>query len=207
MSTDEFFEAIASGDADRVATAVATDSSLLAACHSTGATPMRFAVYNFHRELIPILRTPSIDFWTACTIGDLDAILANPPSDLDVLSPDGFAPVALAAAFGANDVVKYLLDEGADSDQRSTALGGVTAIHAAIFGRNELAVRLLMDAGADIDAKQASGYTALHGAAANGMLQTVIALRESGADVEATTDDGKRPIDLAQSDEIRKALA
>ncbi len=49
--------------------------------------------------------------------------------------------------------------------------------------------------------------TPLHVAAMNGHLTVVELLLKHGADTKFVDDDGKLPIDLAKTDEVKKALA
>ena len=55
----------------------------------------------------------------------------------------------------------------------------------------------LLDAGADVNARERSGRTALHAAAAKGYSDVVKLLVERGADVAAKDIDGATPIDAA----------
>jgi ankyrin repeat protein len=64
--------------------------------------------------------------------------------------------------------------------------------------RRSLAVaRLLLDRGADINARQAGGFTPLHGAAANGDRTMSELLVDRGADPSARNDEGRTPSELA----------
>ena len=58
--------------------------------------------------------------------------------------------------------------------------------------------RLLLDAGADPDARQASGWTPLHSAAHNGDLELVELLLARGADPAAANDDGTTVLSMAE---------
>lgn len=63
--------------------------------------------------------------------------------------------------------------------------------------RNDIA-RLLIDHGADVNAKAENDLTLLHTAAARGNLESARLLLEHGADINATTKDGKTPMAYAQ---------
>jgi ankyrin repeat protein len=72
-----------------------------------------------------------------------------------------------------------------------------TPLHSAASSRQPEFVAMLLDAGADADARQGQGWTALHAAARNGDLASVEALLAAGADPTATNDDGASVRDLA----------
>lgn len=98
--------------------------------------------------------------------------------------PHGF-PLIVASRQGHNEVVKLLLDHGADINANTPGRSkGHTALRAASLGfRNATiaVVRLLLERGADIDAQSDSEGTALHEAV--GVRNTEIArlLLEKGA--------------------------
>ncbi|CAK9100631.1 unnamed protein product [Durusdinium trenchii] len=98
--------------------------------------------------------------------------------------------LVLAASCGHLEVVRLLLEAGADKDAADT--DGSTALQfAAGKGHCHLkVVRLLLEAGADKDAADTDGSTALHFAARNGHLKVVQLLREAGADKDAADTDG-----------------
>ena len=58
-------------------------------------------------------------------------------------------------------------------------------------------VKALIEAGADLNAKENDGWTALHLAACNGKLDCVKALIEAGADLNAKDNDGWTALHLA----------
>ena len=64
-----------------------------------------------------------------------------------------------------------------------------------------------MEAGADLDAKTDEGCSPLAGAARNGHVEAVRFLLREGADVTATTNDGKNPLDVAESFERDEVAA
>ena len=77
----------------------------------------------------------------------------------DRLSPPGLQPLHLAAAAGNMPVIQLLLKSGAKIDALSNA--GETPLHIAAQNAN-LAVPVLLQAGADASRKTARGDTALH---------------------------------------------
>jgi ankyrin repeat protein len=75
--------------------------------------------------------------------------------DLDrartLLAPDDALPAYEAAAFGRIDRLRRLLDDD-PAAANAWSPDGFSALHLAIFGGSEDAVRLLVDRGADVDA-------------------------------------------------------
>ena len=68
-----------------------------------------------------------------------------------LLAPDHELPAYEAAAFGRTDRLRRLLEED-PANARTWSPDGFTALHLAIFGGSEEAVRLLVEHGADLDA-------------------------------------------------------
>jgi len=73
----------------------------------------------------------------------------------------------------------------------------VLPLHEAGSNGHEAVVRLLLEQGADVEAKINDGWTALHEAARGGHEAVVRLLLEKGADVEAKTDDGWKALHRA----------
>ena len=71
------------------------------------------------------------------------AALDRHPEQLDTYSPEGFTPLALAAHFGHLEVMRLLIDRGADVNRVATHRLAVTPLHAALFGRQVEAALLL----------------------------------------------------------------
>ena len=79
---------------------------------------------------------------------------------VDVSSGNGFTALHYATLFNRTDVIKRLVDEGADVN-RQTRYGNETPLHFAARKNNTEAVRLLLDNGADINLENGSYKTPL----------------------------------------------
>jgi ankyrin repeat protein len=114
------------------------------------------------------------------------------------------------------NIVRMLLDAGGNVDIRNHSDGtgyvGETALHrAAFWGRYEIG-KLLIDAGAEVDALTKTKSTPLHSAARRGNVRFARLLLENGARADAQDEDGKTPLDWcserngANAPEIEKLL-
>jgi ankyrin repeat protein len=72
-----------------------------------------------------------------------------------------------------------------------------TPLHAAAAGKHAVIVKILLDHGAQANARQHGGWVPLHSAAQNGDLDSARALIDAGADVSARADNNQKPLDLA----------
>ena len=100
----------------------------------------------------------------------------------------GLTALHLAAFYGRSEVMKLLLEAGADKD--AAQRNGMTALHAAAFHGDTDVVKLLLKAGADKDAVNAFGMTALKLAAGKAHSEVVKLLLQACADKDAVNDFG-----------------
>ncbi|HEX8338692.1 MAG TPA: ankyrin repeat domain-containing protein, partial [Pyrinomonadaceae bacterium] len=91
----------------------------------------------------------------------------------------GETPLMRAAARGHEDVVRVLLDAGADACARRA--DGFTPLILAVFFGHEAVVRLLVERGADPSARTSLGTTAARWAEARGFASMAEVLREAEA--------------------------
>ena len=104
-------------------------------------------------------------------------------------NPGSDTPLADAVLRGDSAGLRMLLKQGADVNEVQG--DGMTALHWAASRGNLVATRLLVSAGARIDAvTRNANYTPLHLAAQNGRSETVRALLAAGANANAKTSSG-----------------
>lgn len=150
--------------------------------------------------------------------------LAREPAALGERDENGLSPVMRALYEARPDIVEVLLDQGAELDLfEAAALGrtelvgklvgrskqrareyssdGFTPLHlAAFFGQTD-AVALLLDRGAEIDARSKNTalrlVTPLHSAAAGHRTEAALLLLDRGADPNAEQPGGWTPLHQA----------
>lgn len=91
---------------------------------------------------------------------------------------DGYTPLGLAIENGNVEIARVLLHAGADANGG----GVVPLLRQAICSRNEALVRLLLEFGANANARDEDRWTPLMHAAAAGNLDVIKLLRANGAD-------------------------
>jgi uncharacterized protein len=109
-------------------------------------------------------------------------------------------PLMRAVIFGSYECAKVLIERGAKVGAEQIA-NNSTALHdvAAESRGSAKMAQLLIQAGADVNAKTSGGYTPLLVAAGRGKTEVVKVLLEAGADVHATGESGYTALVLAQS--------
>lgn len=112
-----------------------------------------------------------------------------------------FVPsVMLLEAAARNDVdeVRRLLMLGVSPD--STNEDGLTALHQCCIDDSEEMMKLLIDFGANVNAKDSEQWTPLHAAATCGHIHLVRYLISRGADLLAVNADGNMPYDICEDE-------
>ena len=111
------------------------------------------------------------DIHGAAKNGDTDEVAALLSMDNRLTrthDTDGWTPLHLAAHYGHAATVALLLHNNAPVDIRSANQLANTPLHAALAGQRGEVVRILVEAGADVNATQHGGWTPLHQSMAAG---------------------------------------
>jgi len=202
----DFLEEVTGGDVSRVKALVDESPSLAAAKNEKGVSAPLLALYHRKRETAEILvarkeALAPLDVFEAAAFGKtarLEAILNDEPALVDAYAADGFFPLGLAAFFGREEAVRLLLERGANPNLAARNEMKVAAIHAATAAGSLPIARLLVSAGADVNAVQQAGYRPLHAAAMAGRADLAKLLLDRGADPNAKADDGRTALAMAR---------
>lgn len=129
--------------------------------------------------------------------GDVSRVATMLRPETAVNPAQGTTPLYRAAVGGHHDIVRLLLEYGADPDRPSGGHEEGLPLCAAACWDHAETVQALLDGGADPDAAEEGGWTALLWAAANGNLASADILLDAGADPNRADDDGDTPLTLA----------
>ncbi len=210
-STADLFAAIKAGNAEQVRSMLAANSTLAGARDENGLSAIVTALYHQKKDIAAIIveAGPPLNLFESAMLGDLPRVRSLVEKDAAAIhtkSPDGGTALHFACFFGHPDVVAYLLERRADVSAIAPAFGNVQPLHSAVASRVLRSVDLLLQNGADANAKQQAGWTALHSAGHRGDMKLAKLLLQFGANPLTKSDDGQTPIDMAQK-EGHKELA
>ncbi|CAH8772651.1 ankyrin repeat domain-containing protein [Paenibacillus dendritiformis] len=133
----------------------------------------------------------------------LSALLEANPQLANEENGDGLLPLGIAAHCGRVDVVRTLLDRGADVNALSCSAISIipsnTALHAAIAGaRDREVIQLLLERGANPALLDSNGHTCLHVAVLHDDgIELIRLLLDHGADANARAEGGDTALSLA----------
>ena len=201
-SKQEFLKAVTEGDAAMVKEFLKHDPSLATATGDDGVSAILKAVYYRKQRVVDVLLATGIELniFEAAATGQTDRVrvlLKKDPSLANAYAPDGFYPLGLAAFFGHKEAFEAILSAGANVNLSARNAMKVTALHAAAAARQADMARMLLERGADPNARQQAGFTPLHEAASNGQIEFAKLLLARGADVNAKSDAGKTALTYA----------
>jgi ankyrin repeat protein len=199
----DFFAAVQAGDAAAVASLLEQEPLLVNARNERGVSAVLMACYTGRKEIRDLLiekgaRLESHEAAAAGSLPRVKELVEREPGLASSYSPDGFPVMALAVAFGHEDVARYLHGKGAEINAVATNGSGYNALTGAVASSHASLAKWLVENGADVNYRYAKGHSPLLEAAANGKLEIVRMLVEHGADVQMRTDGGKNSLDFAQ---------
>lgn len=201
---DAFLDAIRAPDYVRASELLDTDVTLADCRDDTGVSALLLAIYHGLRSLAERIATcrEEIDSCEASALGWDGALRHADVHSLNLLSADGYMPLHFAAFFGHTECAAILLARGAEIELPAANASSVRPIHSACACSQEEpsfeTMRMLIEAGADVNTRQGGGWAPLHQAAAQGREKAVLFLLKSGANPAARSDDGRLPADVAR---------
>lgn len=137
-------------------------------------------------------------------------VLVLAGADINLRSKrSGFSPLDLAARSAHLDVLKLLIDRGVDVNAPSPRHRKM-ALHVATRSKcsnKTAAIDVLLEAGANIEARDGEGGTPLQVAAGLAHSEAALCLLRHGADVNARATSGSMPLHTAASHAGRRGTA
>jgi uncharacterized protein len=118
---------------------------------------------------------PELDVFEAAAVGKVDRLrelLDDDPSLANAWAEDGYQPLGLASFFGHLEAARFLVERGAEVNSASRNEMKVMPLHSAAATRDPAAryelAKLLLEHGADPNARQQDEFTPLMAAEAHG---------------------------------------
>jgi uncharacterized protein len=202
-TAEAFLNAARSGDLGQLEALLSADPVLLNVRNQLGQSAVILARYHRQPAAVDWLlaRQPELTLHEACAAGVAamvrEMVGASGSKIIDTHAADGFTPLSLACFFGHSEIASYLVDQGANVNLAATNPMKVAPLHAAVAARQPAIVRMLIQAGADVNQAQQHGWRPLHAAAQNGDEECAAALLENGADRQSRAGNNQTPSDLA----------
>ncbi len=129
--------------------------------------------------------------------GNLDGVktlIEKDPELIDARDKDGRTPLHWACRGVHLDMVKYLMEKGADVNAEDA--NKVVPLHSLATRNSAEAMEILIAKEANVDAANFGGNTALHYAGMNDAADAAAVLVKNGADLEIKEDYGRTPLVL-----------
>uniref|UniRef100_A0A669DCV9 Euchromatic histone-lysine N-methyltransferase 2 n=1 Tax=Oreochromis niloticus TaxID=8128 RepID=A0A669DCV9_ORENI len=173
-------------------------------------TPLLEAIINNHVEVARYLVQNGacvyhIDGYTglhhAAKLGNLEIVnmlLETGQVDVNAQDSGGWTPIIWAAEHKHVDVIKALLNRGADVTINDKELN--VCLHWAAYAGNVDIAELVLNAGCSLSSVNVHGDTPLHIAAREGYLECVTLFLSRGADIDIMNREGDTPLTLARAD-------
>jgi len=202
MSLSVLEEYIETGNSQDLELLLSRNPELVKQKTSHDISPLLLACYYHKPQIVQIILKyiTTITIHEACAVGLLQHVqmmIDHKKEIIDEISLQGFTPLGIAAHFGQEDIVKLLLTHRADPNIPSQNGYHVYPLHAALSANNSNISKMLIEAGAEVNAQQQGKISPLHLAAQHGNIELIILLLEHGANVQHFSTAGSSAADLA----------
>ena len=145
------------------------------------------------------------EFFEAIERGDntkVEQMLRNDTNLCNADNEHGLTALGVAAHFDQMEIVKLLLNFGADinsvSNSKVSYIPSNTALHAGIAGKaSKELVEFLLNQGANVNQPDSSGHTPLHIAAFDGSAEIVTMLLAYGEEQCMQSEKTQSPLEIA----------
>jgi ankyrin repeat protein len=209
---EELFKAVKYGDTTRVKELLARVPDIhkigidyVNATSSNGSTPLHYAAYNGHTDVVKLLLENGADPSIKDNTGKTTADIARENGRIEIANmienvKELFEALKKGDAAKAEKLISKL------SVPNARDRNGVTLLHWAIFIGHPGIVRSLIEKGADVNIKDWNGKKPLHYAARIGDAILAKLLLENGADINARDERNCTPLHYAANVEVARLL-
>ncbi len=186
---------------------------------SDGHSPLYYAVLSGRKDVVDLLLSnganPNAEgvgqttpLYVAAGQGNLAIVkdLVAAGADMKARANHGASALFAAADSGNPEIINLLLAAGNDPNARLTNTPNTVLCNACIKG-NLQTVKILLDHGAQIEARGFSGRTPLSYATSNAHLEVVQLLLDRGADADTRDDNDVPPISGALAMHVDERIA
>ena len=138
--------------------------------------------------------TPLIIFTTKLDhdIEILNLLIDN-GADINALNPEGLSPLHTAVIEGNMKLTKLLISKGSNIEIKDSTSRSSPLLYACQNGRTEL-FKMLLENGADVNAKSADGTSAIHFATQSANTEIVDLLLQRDLDINCKNNLGETPL-------------
>ena len=135
-------------------------------------------------------------------------LLIEKGADIEAKDDDGINALVYASTYNNEEMVKFLLEKGADAntvceiENEHIDISPTPLMNAAYRGNTNI-INMLLENGADINYTTDYGMTALMYAASFNQFEAAKILLENNADTSVTDEYGRTALDLAKSEDYK----
>lgn len=194
-----------SKNTDQVLSLINSNPEILDSTDHYGSSGLMIIAYNkLDKALEQALSLKKkLSFHEAIVCGKIglvkDYLQKYKSEEINILSPDGYPPLCLAALFNQTEIATLLIKQKANVTLISRNVSRVTALQAAVANENYELCSLLLEAGANPNVPQIQHATALHSAVHRGNLALTKLLIEHGAFPSIEMYTGETAMSIAEN--------